>query len=163
MYSPTMDDNPFNRTYPSRRLKGFDYSDSSHAYFVTMRSRQGAPFGNTDLADGVISSLNWLRINRGLKIYSYCLMPDHLHLLLELPDGPDTLGTMIGAFKRFTARESWKHGLSGALWQPRFHDRILRDTEKLRTVGTYILANPVRKGLVRDEQDYEYSGCPDPW
>jgi REP element-mobilizing transposase RayT len=90
-------------------------------------------------------------------------MPDHLHVLLQLADGSETLGTVIEAFKRFTARQSWKHGLSGALWQARFHDRILRNDEKLPAAGTYILANAVRKGLVLDEQDYPYSECPDPW
>jgi len=69
------------------RLTGFDYADPDHAYFLTICSRYTtAPFTDARLAQEVVASLDWLRANRGLLLYAYCLMPDHLHLLLRPGD-----------------------------------------------------------------------------
>jgi REP element-mobilizing transposase RayT len=146
-----------------RRLKGFDYSDPDHAYFVTIRALSGtAPFTDDRLAQKVIASLEWLRSHRGIAIYALCLMPDHLHLLMRLsPNGP-TLGVLLGAFKRFTTRQSWPLGYKGALWQKNYHDHILRRSEHGKKVASYILTNPERKGLVLEGSEHPYSGCPDP-
>ena len=66
------------------RLAGFDYADPDHAYFLTICSRyNAAPFTDTRLAREVVASLDWLRATRGLLLYAWCLMPDHLHLLLR--------------------------------------------------------------------------------
>jgi REP element-mobilizing transposase RayT len=89
-------------------------------------------------------------------------MPDHLHLLVRLAPTDATLGEIIGAFKRFTTRQSWKLGYEGALWQSRYYDHILRRSEHGEKVARYILANPVRKGLVETGGEYPYSGCLDP-
>jgi putative transposase len=146
-----------------RRLKGFDYSDPDHAYFVTIRAYPDtAPFTDDRLAREVIASLHWLRAHRGIAIYAFCLMTDHLHLLLRLPPTGTTLGVTIGAFKRFTTRQSWPLGYRGALWQKNYHDHILRRSEHGQRVVVYILANPGRKGLVGEGDEYAYSGCPDP-
>jgi putative transposase len=146
-----------------RRLQDFDYTSSGHAYFVTIRAKAGtAPFGDERLAQATVESLQWMREHHRLVIYAYCLMPDHLHLPIRLPDGSRPFAEVIGAFKRFTTRRSWPLGVVGALWQPRYHDHIVRDNEDAPGVANYILHNPVRKGLVVDPGDYRWSGTPDP-
>lgn len=158
-----MGSNPPDRRWPQRRLTGFDYSDPDHVYFVTICALPGtSPFTDARLAEAVVSSLHWLRANRGIKIYAYCLMPDHLHLLLRLGPQGKTLGTILGAFKRFTTHESWQLGYKGRLWQPRFYDHIMRLSEDGQRMADYILANPGRKQLVTDPDEYPYSGTPDP-
>jgi REP element-mobilizing transposase RayT len=94
-------------------------------------------------------------------VYAYCLVPDQIHILLSLPVAGSPLGTIVGAFKRYTTKLSWGFGLSGALWQHRFHDRVLRGNEDARTVAEYILANPVRKGLIGSPEEYKWNGTPD--
>jgi REP element-mobilizing transposase RayT len=149
--------------WKQRRLRGFDYSDPDHAFFVTICALPGtSPFSDDRLARVVVDALQWLRVNQGAAIYAYCLMPDHLHLLLRLAPGGLTLGDILGAFKRFTTRQSWPLGYRGALWQTRYHDHILRWSEHGESVARYILANPSRKGLEGEDGAYPYSGCPDP-
>lgn len=164
------------------RLQHFDYASDYVAYFVTIRARAGTkPFTDPRLAQEVIDSLHWLRAHRGLRIYAYCLMPDHLHPLTQLPprksqdagqrpssrpaslaDPAAALGTVIGSLKSFTTTRSWKLGCHGGLWQSRFYDHILRRSEDGHRVVTYILANPVRAGLVTEWKAYRFSGMPDP-
>src|SRR5205085_4394603 len=107
-------------------------------------------------------SLTWLREHAGLRVHAYCLMPDHLHLLLHLGQTGQDLGRVIARMKSFTTTQSWKLGYRGMLWQQRFYDHILRLTEDAQAIADYILANPVRKGLVKEPGDYFYSGMPDP-
>jgi len=148
---------------PQRRLADFDYSDPDVAFFVTIRAHPGkAPFTDARLAGQVVSSLEWLRANRGVKIYAYCLMPDHLHLLIRLGDTGHELGQIIGSLKSFTTKQCWKLGFRGILWQDHFHDHVLRCNEDASSIATYILENPVRKGLVESAELYEWSGTPDP-
>lgn len=158
-----MEPDPSHPHYRQRRLPGFNYADPDHVYFLTTRATVGtSPFSNPHLAQEVVASLHWLRAHRGVAVYAYCLMPDHLHLLLRPGPGGRTVGTLMGAFKRFTTRQSWKHGTTGALWQARFYDHVLRKAEDGEQIVAYILANPVRKGLVEAAEDYPFSGCLDP-
>jgi putative transposase len=146
-----------------RRLPTADYADPDVVFFVTVCSENRAPaFIDERLNAVVVQTLNWLRTNRGVQIYSFCLMPDHLHLLLGLgPDG-HSLGDIIRSMKRFTTKESWQLGYRGTLWQERFYDHILRASEDAWAIAEYIRQNPVRKGMVADPDQYRWSGMPDP-
>lgn len=90
-------------------------------------------------------------------------MPNHLHLLLAPAEREISVSRFIGGFKSKTTKISWDYGVFGKLWQDRFYDRILRKHEDLKTIGQYILNNPVRKGFVSKWQDYEYLGIVDSW
>jgi REP element-mobilizing transposase RayT len=149
-------------SFARHRLKGFNYHDADVAYFVTIRAREGSPFTNEELAQVVIDSLGWFRENRGIKLYAYVLMPDHLHVLLRLRDEGQFLGTIVSSFKSFTTKQSWKLGLKGPLWQERFYDQILRTLHGARKATEYILANPERRGLRKIGGEYRWSGSPDP-
>ena len=69
-------------------------------------------------------------------------MPDHLHWLLEL-GADDSLSSVVGRIKSVTA-----HRLGGSVWQQGFHDHALRKDEDLAATARYVVANPLRKGLV---------------
>jgi REP element-mobilizing transposase RayT len=163
------------------RLTDFDYSNPEVVYFVTACAASGTPFVNCALASIVIDELQWLRSQRGICLYAYCLMPDHLHILLQLPGRtsnspdddvagatvlrrgpPQTLGSVMATLKGYTTHESWKAGYEGKLWQTNFYDHILRGYESGIRVAEYILESPVRAGLVRQPDDYPWSGRPDP-
>jgi len=68
------------------------------------------------------------------------LMPDHLHAIIAFPRDPG-MQTIISNWKKFVAG---KHGLD---WQRDFFDHRLRDHHELEEKTSYILMNPVRKGL----------------
>jgi REP element-mobilizing transposase RayT len=80
-------------------------------------------------------------------------MPDHFHWLVELKKC--TLPTLMRGTKSRSARMINAHlGCSGRLWQKNFHDRAIRREEDLLAVARYVIANPVRAGLVRYARDY---------
>ena len=145
------------------RLKDFNYA-TPRPYFITICSKEKEPlFANDKLNNSIIECLLEEKKKTGFKIFVYCLMPNHLHLLLSPAEKEISVSRFVGGFKSKTARISWDFGVSGKLWQDRFHDHILRKHEDLQAIGQYILDNPVRKGLVLKWQDYKYLGLPDSW
>ena len=82
-------------------------------------------------------------------------MPDHVHLLLQL--GQSELSTIM---KRLKARSAVvlnrEIGRRGRFWAPGFHDHALRKEEELISVARYIVANPLRAGLVNHVADYPF-------
>lgn len=92
-------------------------------------------------AEGLADSLTWV------------VMPDHFHWLIELKSS--TLPELMLATKSRSAREiNARLGRSGRLWQKGFHDRAIRREEDLLAVARYIIANPLRAGLVKRIRDY---------
>jgi len=118
-------------------------------------------FCNHDLNSEIVNCLKQERIEKGIAIYAYCLMPDHLHLLISPLERGVNVSKFIGAFKSKTTKIAWKYELKGKLWQQRFYDHIVRKVESLKETCEYILNNPVRKGLVENRGDYEFSGIID--
>jgi len=84
---------------------------------------------------------------------AYCLMPDHLHWLLRL--GRLTLAQVVGQMKGRASREyQARRATTGHLWQRGYYDHAIRTDESLRNVAAYIVANPLRAGLVEKIGDY---------
>ena len=88
-------------------------------------------------------------------------MPDHVHALLEgLTDQSD--------FRRCAKMAKQRCGATYALtsetplWQKGYYEHVLRDEEDSKEIAFYIIANPVRAGLVQSPDDYPFSGS-DAW
>jgi putative transposase len=90
-------------------------------------------------------------------IPAYCFMPDHVHILAVWESLISDLEAFIGKMKQKTGFE-FKKARRAPLWQDGYYDRILRDEEETIVVARYILANPVRAGLVVDFRNYPFSG-----
>jgi len=69
----------------------------------------------------------------------------------------------LARFKSYTTSQSWKHGLSGPLWQKSSYDRVFDLSKPLEEVIEYTLENTERRNLVRDWRDWEYAKIVDPW
>ncbi|VXC10327.1 REP-associated tyrosine transposase [Pseudomonas sp. 8O] len=84
---------------------------------------------------------------------AWVVMPDHLHWLVQLERTP--LDELMRRIKGRSARRINQYlSRLGPLWQHGFHDRALRQEEDLQTVARYVIANPVRAGLVKRVADY---------
>ncbi len=81
-------------------------------------------------------------------LYGYCLMPDHLHVLLSPEESKIPLSDWLRDFKSFTTHEFVKLGGKRPLWQRSGYDHICREAETAETVLAYIADNPIRCGLV---------------
>jgi putative transposase len=153
---------------PSTRLVGWDYRQAG-AYAVTVCTRNRDSCLGQIVADRVVLSpigevvaQEWLRIPRlrpSVTLDTWIIMPDHLHgilMLAPLPvsansagveeEKPNTcsLGAVVGQFKKNCTSRIWARHRRDFAWQPRFYDQILRDTEALQSMRTYIQGNPLR-------------------
>jgi putative transposase len=147
--------------HPRIRLPAETYANPDAVVHVTVCTLGGQPvFRRPELATAVVDSVDWLRDVRKAKVFAYCVMPDHLHLLVSIRAG-DHLSPAINTFKSIATKRARHAGHAGLLWQDRFHDRVLRQRDSGIEVVEYILNNPVRKGIVKAAADYPYSGTPD--
>ncbi|MFQ5956551.1 MAG: transposase [Candidatus Brocadiales bacterium] len=144
----------------SLRLKNFDYSQIL-PYFVTICTKDEKPILYDGLAEDIVSCLKELRVSHGFKLYVYCIMPDHIHLLLSPGDSGLGLSKIIQIFKSMTTRRYRANGAKDILWQTYFYDHVVRREEDLNNIAKYILENPVRKGIVTDWQSYPFCGLID--
>jgi putative transposase len=95
----------------------------------------------------------------GLKIWAYCLMTNHLHLL-AVPEADYSLAKGIGRTNLlYTQHVNKRYGRSGRLWQNRFFSCPIQRDVYLWAAVRYIEQNPVRAGLVKRPWDYQWSSA----
>ena len=159
------------------RLEIDRYASDESKFFFTLCARGNRkPFENPALANAIIESLIWRKKKHNWTLFCYCLMPDHLHLIiralerrLEICNAgvrgriEKSLLEEIAEFKSYTTRIWWKHGGKGPLWQESSYDHVFRYNESMQKAAWYVLNNPVRKGLVDKWEDYPYSAIVDSW
>ncbi len=148
-------------------LKDFDYSSNEYIFFITICTVDKQPyFCDPKISKIIIDELEYRRRNKEIKLFCYCIMPDHLHLLISLSEnytkkegafGERTLQNWVSAFKRYTSRISGQTNDIRPLWQANFFDHVVRKDESLIEICSYILNNPVRKGMVLSWEEYPYS------
>lgn len=83
-----------------------------------------------------------------IKIYGWCLMNNHIHLLIE--EGKEELATTMKRIGvSFVWYYNWKYNTTGHLFQDRYRSEKVESNEYLITVNRYIHQNPVKARLVR--------------
>jgi len=93
----------------------------------------------------------------GVSLYAYCLMPNHVHLLLQTSE-PPLAKFMQGLQQSYTLRFNHVYGKVGHLFQGRYKAIVCERDEYLAALVRYIHLNPVRARLVDDPAAYAYSG-----
>jgi REP element-mobilizing transposase RayT len=90
------------------------------------------------------------------RCLSYCLMPNHVHLLIETREANLGRGMhMLHGVYAQSFNERWTR--VGHLFQSRFGSRVVRDEVQLARVASYIAANPVTAGLCSQPDEWEWS------
>lgn len=105
-----------------------------------------------------------------VKVYAYCLMPNHFHILLEVKTDGDKnntkrheneLSPMEKAFKGFFMSYSKAinkaYNRTGSLFQKKFKRKIIHDSNYINIIVAYIHLNPVRSGLVESPELWPFS------
>ena len=96
--------------------------------------------------------------HRGVEIWAYCLMPNHVHLIAT-PETADGLRRAIGeAHRRYSLAINRREDWTGHLWQGRFNSFPM-DQAHLLSAARYVELNPVRARLARRAQDYPWSSA----
>jgi putative transposase len=167
-------------------MSSYTVKDQKCLHFLTFATVQWVDvFTRADYCDIVVNSLNHCVKEKGLIIYGWCLMSNHLHLLVRSETG-DLSGTMRD-FKKFTAkkifkaidenpqesRKSWmkwifkKAGEENRnneiiqLWQQTLHPIELWSVEVVQQKLDYIHQNPVKARIVSEAQYYYWSSAID--
>lgn len=146
-------------------MRAFNHDYRSKCiYHLTLTKTPGAPVfssvvatdsgATTELTPVGVALSRVLRVipslHPALRLLQYVIMPDHLHLLLQVTEPtPRVLGRYVGMLKvRITQRVTSECALSGPVLAEGFHDRILRPFHSLQHIYDYIRDNP-RRLLVR--------------
>ncbi len=135
------------RTALQRRVER--YIDAGHG---------ACHLSNPMVAEIVRDSLLFFNEKR-YRILAWCVMPNHVHVLLEMTSAEHDLAGFVQSWKSYSARRINRLlGLSGPLWMPDYFDRYVRDSNHLAACLRYIRENPVKAGLVARAEDWHGSG-----
>lgn len=98
------------------------------------------------------------KIKYGCMIYGYCLMRNHVHLLLEAPNGLKSMSSfMHGLNQSYAMMFNSKYKKGGHLWQNRYKNFVVLKDSYLINLILYIEFNPVRANIVSRPEDYPWS------
>lgn len=128
-------------------------------HHVTQRGNRRQPvfFG----ADDYRSYLRVLRDQSqrwGLEVWAYCLMTNHVHLIVVPQTAQSLVRTLSETHRRYTRRINFREDWRGYLWQGRFASYPLDERHLLAAVR-YVERNPVRAGMVLRAEDYPWSSA----
>ena len=153
--------------------------DQHGTYFITCTVHQWVNvFTRTEYIDILLDSLKFCQTNKGLLIFGWVIMSNHIHLIVGTKK--EKLSDIIRDFKKFTAskvvqaietnsKESRKNWLLWLLkkddaiwfWEEGYHGEEVRTKEFFDSKLRYIHLNPVRAGIVQKEEEYVWSSCAD--
>lgn len=93
-----------------------------------------------------------------IDIWAYCLMPNHVHLVLVPRDTQGLSRALSQVHQRYTRMINKREDWSGYLWQGRFLSYVMDESYALSAVR-YVELNPVVAGLVKQAEDYKWSSA----
>jgi len=162
----------------------YQIRDQGGLYYLTLQIVGWVDvFTRKENKDLIIENLKYCQENKGLAIYAYVIMSNHIHIIVR--SNTENLSNTIGGFKKHVSkllkaqllennkesRRDWmkvvfeyhakynKRVGDFQLWTHSNH-AILLDTEaKFESKENYIHLNPVRAGIVRNAEDYLYSSA----
>ena len=138
------------------RLRTGRYSETGRIYLMTAVVMNREPiFHDFFLARLLINELRRTHSQGAVNSLAWVVMPDHFHWLIELQHS--ALSSVMQRTKSLSARMINARQKSQAqLWQKGYHDRALRYDEDLKRTARYVVANPIRAGLVKRLGDYPH-------
>ena len=134
----------------AHRLRSGRYSAPGHIYMITtVPQNRSRIFEDFYAARRLVTILREEELRGSQQTLAYVVMPDHLHWLTQLQHG--SISNLVGRVKSLSARN-----VGRAIWQDGFHDHALRREEDLLSTARYIVANPLRAGLVKHLGEYPH-------
>jgi len=91
------------------------------------------------------------------KIYHYCLMHTHFHLVVRIADVLEFSRSLLRLKSRYVSVFHEKYRLNGPIWRSRYKSLLIENEGYLLVCGKYVEENPVEAGLVQCIEDWEHS------
>jgi len=106
----------------------------------------------------VTRTLHFYHERQAYDLLAYCIMPNHIHLVVRLPDDAPVLALTLKKIKSYTARQlNTMRGAAGQVWQKESYDHRVRNAGELGRIISYVLENPVKAGLCAEWQEWPHS------
>lgn len=140
----------------SHRLRIGRYSEPGRIYLLTTNTHERRPlFCDLQLGRLVVREMRKLQILGMADTLAWVLMPDHLHWMVRLQE--TELSELMSRIKSRSSQAIKREtGLEDPVWQTGYHDHAVRREEDLQSVARYVVANPLRAGLVDRLGDYPH-------
>ncbi|WP_439651227.1 REP-associated tyrosine transposase [Microbulbifer zhoushanensis] len=139
-----------------RSLRRGRVSMPGQVYLVTTCTHQRLPiFKDFTLARQACTSFQDPSLLGDARMLAWVLMPDHVHWLIQLGNSFD-LSELIKRLKSSSAYQVNQCLHQEAIWERAFHDRALRKEEGVIEAARYVIANPLRAGLVQNVGEYPF-------
>jgi len=135
------------------------FSESGREYLITAVTHNRKPFfNNFHCARLLVNTLRKSEYHHDCEWLCWVIMPDHFHGILRLKNSPPHDLSAVMKFIKGQSGRIINHHLdrSGSLWQTGFHDHALRKEEDRLNIARYIVANPLRAGLVKKLGDWPH-------
>jgi len=107
--------------------------------------------------DYFLALLRRYKARGAFELFHYCLMDNHVHLVVRLMRGDQLGRIMQGLSQSFTNHWKRKRDFVGCLWQVPYRRFLITDRRYLMECGRYIELNPVRANMVASAGDYQWS------
>lgn len=156
----------------------YTITEDNSPYFLTFTVLNWlAVFTRRETVQILLDALIWRQQNKGVKVYGYVVLENHMHCVLQSPDLPK----QVHDLKAFTAKEilGWleerkaeqllqmfalfkkahKSDSRYQFWQEGSHPQLMQHEEMLRKTLDYIHYNPVKRGYVDDPLHWRYSSA----
>ena len=138
-------------TRQSRKLS------STGLYHIMLRGNERKSiFQDSEDKQRFLEGIETKQKDISFSVYAYCLMDNHVHLLLDMHDN-DLSAVMRGIAVRYATFYNWKYSRVGHVFQDRFKSEVIEDQRYLLAVIRYIHNNPVKAGLVENPSNYPWS------
>jgi putative transposase len=106
---------------------------------------------------GYLEKLKKYKRRHKFRLYGFCLMPNHVHLIGEIDEKENLAKFMHGINRSYTAYFNKEYKKVGHLWQGRFKSKIIVKDEYLINCINYIELNPIRANMAQSPNEYRWS------
>ena len=131
---------------------------TASTYFITAGTYNKTNLLQADrMAELFCRTLFGYRDAGKLRLHAFVVMPNHVHLLVTVPEGQTLERTMQLVKGGFSFQAGKLFGIRGSIWQKSFVDRRVRDATEAEAFIRYIHQNPVKAGLVEAAAEFIYS------
>jgi len=142
--------------YP-KHLEGFPYVGPLSYALAFSTENRAVIFKEPAVIDLVVEQFLRAGRERGFTIVVYCLMPDHAHLVVDGERDDSSCLAFIKLAKQYSGYY-YKQQSGHQLWQRYGYEHVIRNYMERALTIRYVLANPVRAGLVADPRRYHGLG-----
>jgi putative transposase len=142
-----------------RRARHYLWAESACYHLVNRGHNRNPLFFDNQDRQAFLNLVARYQKRFGLRLYHYCLMDNHFHLLVQLLDPRCLSRLMAGLGVAYVHHYHRRYGFVGHLFQGRFKSPVIERDNYLLSCGRYLERNPLAAGLVQVPWDYRWSSC----